>query len=455
MAVAPDGRVYAATSPDGAVYELDGTGKATPFFDPKEKYIWALAFDDNGDLFVATGGEGRVYRVARDGKASVVLTSTDTHILSLAVDRHGRLLAGSAPDGIVYHVDPTGRTAVLLDSSFREVRALHASNGRRLRGDGRRQRARDDTETCRVEPVTPRPDSRARGDGHRELHRRSPAGRDRGQPDHGGRGSRAREGCRAAHRRSGRRRHALDLDGGRPLLGVAGRGRRPRRHREQGPALPGRERSRLEPRRVGGRRAGHGARPGDGEDALVVSSNPARLYTLDGALSTEGSFTSKVKDAQTPSRWGELTMEGRTPPGTSVELQTRSGNTEQPDATWSEWSAPVPHASARPSRGARPLLPGARDARGKGAPRRGSRPSSPPISSATCLPRSGRSRCIRPARCSRSRSPSAATPRFSASILIRSPTAPGEPSAARRQPAGDHLQSEDVPERDADALLAG
>ena len=39
-------RVYAATSPDGKVYRVDGTAKPETFYDPKAKYIWALAFED-------------------------------------------------------------------------------------------------------------------------------------------------------------------------------------------------------------------------------------------------------------------------------------------------------------------------------------------------------------------------------------------------------------------------
>jgi hypothetical protein len=85
LAVGPDGRVYAATSPDGAVWAIDAAGKKSRFFDPAEKYIWALAFDDSGGLLVATGGEGRVYRVQKDGSATTLLASTETHILSLAV----------------------------------------------------------------------------------------------------------------------------------------------------------------------------------------------------------------------------------------------------------------------------------------------------------------------------------------------------------------------------------
>src|SRR5438876_6907796 len=35
-------RVYAATGPDGKVYVIDGNTPARVFFDPAEKYIWAL-----------------------------------------------------------------------------------------------------------------------------------------------------------------------------------------------------------------------------------------------------------------------------------------------------------------------------------------------------------------------------------------------------------------------------
>src|ERR1700726_3244591 len=52
IAIDKQDRVYAATSPDGKVYRIDGTGKADVFYDPKTKYIWALAFTKNGDLYV-------------------------------------------------------------------------------------------------------------------------------------------------------------------------------------------------------------------------------------------------------------------------------------------------------------------------------------------------------------------------------------------------------------------
>jgi hypothetical protein len=56
-----------------------------------------------------------------------------------------------------------------------------------------------------------------------------------------------------------------------------------------------------------------------------------------GYLST-GQFESKVFDAQSFATWGRLAWRAEVPSGTSVAFQTRSGNTEEPDRTWSEWS---------------------------------------------------------------------------------------------------------------------
>src|ERR1017187_9758297 len=55
IAVDSRDRVYAATSPDGKIYRISvnsgGNGKPEGFYDPKAKYIWALAFDAAGKLF--------------------------------------------------------------------------------------------------------------------------------------------------------------------------------------------------------------------------------------------------------------------------------------------------------------------------------------------------------------------------------------------------------------------
>jgi hypothetical protein len=60
-----------------------------------------------------------------------------------------------------------------------------------------------------------------------------------------------------------------------------------------------------------------------------------------------------VKDTDTVSGWGRVSWEGVTPPGTEVRIETRSGNTATPDATWSDWSPPATQPAGEPIRSER------------------------------------------------------------------------------------------------------
>ena len=76
LAIDAQDRIYAATAPDGKVYRVapgaKSDAKCEVFYDPKAKYIWALAFSKAGDLLVATGDPGAVHRVTPDGHGSVL-----------------------------------------------------------------------------------------------------------------------------------------------------------------------------------------------------------------------------------------------------------------------------------------------------------------------------------------------------------------------------------------------
>jgi hypothetical protein len=71
-------------------------------------------------------------------------------------------------------------------------------------------------------------------------------------------------------------------------------------------------------------------------ERLHLASADGRLYALEPAA--EGVYLSPVLDAGAPARWGALRWSASLPDGARLTLQTRSGNTPEPDASWSAWT---------------------------------------------------------------------------------------------------------------------
>lgn len=343
LAVGPDQRLYAGTSPDGKVYAIDKDGKAEVFYDPGDKYIWALAFDREGRLFVATGAEGKVYRVDRKGKGEVVFASPEANITSLAVDEKGNCYAGSSPSGIVYRIDPSLKVFVLLDSPYREIKALAVGADGTLYAaavDGKEEpkpagaapaplaplTAATEvtvTESFTVVPPAPAPQPPPLAPGIPPAPQR-PGGN---------------KGALVRIRPSGEIEtlwsspeeipQALIVTAEGVLLGTGNKGKLYRIRDDRAwamvGALPGEQVTGLVQSPKG--------------DVVLATSNPGKVYALSAAPGAAGTFTSRVKDTDTVSSWGRLRWDAQVPPGTELEIQSRSGNSGSPDTTWTDWSA--------------------------------------------------------------------------------------------------------------------
>jgi hypothetical protein len=68
---------------------------------------------------------------------------------------------------------------------------------------------------------------------------------------------------------------------------------------------------------------------------FVASSNQGKVFRYGDNVVSEGAYESPVRDGKLAATWGRIWWRGRGP----IELQTRSGNSDKPDATWSDWSA--------------------------------------------------------------------------------------------------------------------
>jgi len=70
----------------------------------------------------------------------------------------------------------------------------------------------------------------------------------------------------------------------------------------------------------------------------VLSNNPCYFGLLLTEQRFSGEYVSPVLDARTLASWGRIVWTAAVPAGASVQLQSRSGNSNEPNATWSEWS---------------------------------------------------------------------------------------------------------------------
>jgi hypothetical protein len=70
---------------------------------------------------------------------------------------------------------------------------------------------------------------------------------------------------------------------------------------------------------------------------LLLTGDVGAVYRVLAGSAPERIWTSKPLDAAFHARWGELTWRG----AGNISMQTRAGNTDKPDATWSDWSAPL------------------------------------------------------------------------------------------------------------------
>lgn len=346
LAVARDGSLFAATSPDGKVYRVQADGKSEVYFDPADKYIWSLAVFADGSLAVGSGENGKIYRV-RDANAnadsSLLFDSSETHIISMAVDRQGNLIAGTDASGIVLRVSPEGKAFALLDAPapLREIHevavapdgtiyALALSDSASASNTGA---AAGGTVTSTTGAVATVSTVSVADDPNTPQQQTPPRSRNdltaaksvvfRIAPDGGS------EIMWSSPTVTAFSLYAHQTGNG-VLIGTSDKGR------IYNVTNDGRETLLLQTNE-----GQISTVISDGKRLLATSSNQGRLYNFGGGTIAEGTYESVVRDAKSSALWGRVWWRSA---GT-VELQTRTGNTEKPDATWSDWSAVYTNAN--------------------------------------------------------------------------------------------------------------
>ena len=339
LALDSSGNLYAGTLPNGIVFKVGPDGKGAKVFTAQEKYITALAYDQSRDEVLAAtgGGTGRVYSLngrrvkvmglaggisvaqgsrrrgmtfvtptgvpvaatdaaaitpAAIGAAQPLFTSPEANILSIATDKSGNIYAGSGPDGIVYKITPDGKSSVLYDAAEPNISALATDSlGSVYAGT---------SGTGTVYRIAPD------GTAKRLLGRSTP-----------GIQSLKTDASDAVYAVSGSTVYKINPDDSVQSY-VADSD-------EQFLSL---------------------ALDTAGNAVYAGTATVGSVYKIgvSGGSGLQGVFQSTVHDAGSRSRWGTIAWSADTPAGAAVTLQTRSGNIERPDASWSAWSAPYTSA---------------------------------------------------------------------------------------------------------------
>ena len=382
FALAVDGQnnVYAGTSPDGKVYKIAPDGKPSEFFNPQAKYIWALAAAPDGTLYVGTGDRGRIYRVSPAGQGSLLFDTRQMHVMSLALAGDGALIAGSAPNGLLYRISPQGKAFVLYDAPLAEIHSVAiAPDGAILASamaaGAPKAPALGVGTGLSVTPGGPAAPMtitiQASGDSQKDKEDKQKFDKDKNKEAREAAEKAARDaaaaaatpplpavdftaGTRSAIYRvapdhtvetlwSSRDESVYDVlpSPGGALFSTDERGRiYSVDDRKQVTLLVStneEETTRLLRR---------------GSYVLAATANFGKLFQLDTAPGSSGWYESPVKDTRSISRWGKLHWRAQMEAGAEIQFFVRSGNSPNPDPTWSDWAQTTPVSSA----GGRPDL---------------------------------------------------------------------------------------------------
>lgn len=298
-------RVFVAGLPGSKIFEYS-QGKLKDWVTlPEEVQIYQLAFDPASQaLLAATGPDGKLYRIGVDAKAQVYFDAPEQHLASLAVSKRG-VLVGTGDKAKLYEVSAPGRAKVLYDFGSTEVRAIQvAANG--------------DVYAIANEIKSGRSLPSSSGD---SAKKGPSAGKGMLYRFENGETPEVLLESNDEHLAS------LSLDSrGVPVVGTGEKGRvytvDNLHHSVLLADLAERQVSAVSHSSLG---------------TLVIASDPLVVHPLRGIGGAAAVWTSAVLDAGFRARFGRLGWEGKG----QVEFETRTGNTKEPDNSWSEWKKPT------------------------------------------------------------------------------------------------------------------
>jgi len=416
LLIGADGKLLIGTGGEkGRILRVEKAGEkpAEIFSAEGVQYVWKMVQTPDGNIYAATGPNGQLFEIRPDGSRSELFDSDENNLLSMVTDGKDFLFVGTDPNGLVYRINRKTRDVfVLYDAAESEISALALDkDGNLYAGTGQASDADEAgaAEAAETEKsgrpeggaeVTPLPSPKPRDPKPPELPKPNP-----GEPDPIPK-SRTNlfMGDPALEKVLGREANPQAPGDPNPTPAPPA----PPKNRQQAaaaaamarPQLPnvplpiptpteGNAIYRIDPagfvtevfrepvmilsifEKDGTLLVGTGSEglvyqvsPAAEETQVLAKVNPKQvmsmLATKDGRVmlglanvgglaimssgfATEGNYISPVLDAGQISRFGKLQLRGSLPGGTSLTVATRSGNLQEPgERGWSKWSEESP-----------------------------------------------------------------------------------------------------------------
>ncbi|GAB4318304.1 MAG: hypothetical protein Kow0059_11710 [Candidatus Sumerlaeia bacterium] len=344
----PDGALYVGTAPGGKIYKITGRDQKALYFNTGEEAVWDLAVTPDGTLFAATGSTGKIFKITAREQGEEYFKADAKNVTDLIWSADGRLYALTHDKTFVLRVEGKARAFVLHQADQEEGRALAMDRAGNLyaalnagarggtddvfklpsRGEagsastliiGAAPGGSDDAETAAlsaaVQAASERSGEPPKGPPSRsgtEVVRITPEGyvdslwKSPESPIHAMMFDAEAGVLLVAAGREGRL-YSVDENGGHALVLAT--------EQKYITAL-----TRLDNR------------------YLLATAKDVAVFAAPASAPKNGEFLSRVLDAQSTVHWGLMRVEAFTPGNSSLELALRSGNSKEPDDTWSEWS---------------------------------------------------------------------------------------------------------------------
>lgn len=314
--LAQDGDLYVAAGPPAKIYRVDSKGKSSVFYAPEANYVWGMAAGPGGSIYCVTGEPGTVVKIDRKGTAKVVFKPEQTHLRSIAYDATLGLFVGGGERGVLYRAKRDDEFRALYDTGNPEVTAiaLHEPYAFVAGVTGAANLAGGDDGTASKHP--------AKGgatDVHSQLMRIAMDGT-----------SEVLAGS------SDEAVFALALDEhGQVIVATGATGRDDPRGRLYSIDPEKRVISMIY--QSPSRRVTHLVKLQGGAIAAVAAGG-GRITEITRDVAKKGEFFTLPYDTGINSHFGLVQVLGSYPKGTKVLVAVRTGQTTDPDGTWTGWS---------------------------------------------------------------------------------------------------------------------